>query len=1022
MPFKSPINSNLTEVQSKAFSKVNSLRTYVSAPKNIFPSIPEEQQISTFDFSLQLLNSVSGDGEGDKVFNKFMNKIFAMTGPNSIVLEQMIVKALADSLEANNIFLAPSGTSNSNSATTTSTSGGTSFSGQSGTTENTEDFRQFEFFEYKFFARTEAITNEEKVVKFSYTTTVAADIEIEVFANSFNTVTGDFNLDSPEANIIDELPSFKRNFSITTDDALEESDTYLEDLKQESYSGFFENEIQYPKEGDPITSPDNIESNAPIEYNYFPTTDTFSDGTPSGHSIRVTNNRGLPEFINKYGSTVDIDSAIEGLEILAQYSGFFEVPVGGTSAIEYPSIDSTTPIQNGGTSTNSSATSTEPQKLIITVKNNYSSSFPDFEIIYSPADVNGRTNEEIISELQEKANIIGFVNEGLEYPVTSTEISKVSLPFGNLTGKIVDTSNLPIPGAFVEVLQTEPKLIIATDSEGNYTMKDLKSGLYNIKTSYSGDAFKEKQETFLVVGGKDNVLNFQLEDYNIVTVTASIASTESTEASASNETENVNDLLSGGAISDSPSFSYTYLSDIINSGLGLEVETFVFPRVDGKESEDYPFFPLYESLENVNGYRSIPEIISNYKTTAQQEGFQPDNGIIYPKTDTVSYTYTLVGEPIEYYFSRELNGNTTIPISTAQIENYENAIEANEDDGSLTLTLKVENNNPNLQTFEKVFTLIPEYAIDYLSDLEIDADEYEYMLKRSGDEVVVDESTGLTKQYPAFNSKVVFNVDNNVDLPSFTASTSSNSNASNIEEAYSEVKSKHRFNFNIDGVDYPKEGSTITEQTIINPDGSETTNQIIGEIPNDESDTLGDVPVGTLEVPKKISFSSITSSIGSDLQNSFEALVGVSFNADDVGLTNLQYLNKYLLPELILGKRELVKQITTMLFGPKELMSEDPELQEKLLNSAACGEAMFSVTNNPSETDKELEFNRVELKEQLKKGKIEIFISCQKVELSLPENFIEEFDLASSEVTGVPESQRPKPSNITYFIVKFCTK
>ena len=151
MPLKSPINSNLTEVQSKAFSKVNSLRTYVSAPKNIFPSIPEEQQISTFDFSLQLLNSVSGDGEGDKVFNKFMNKIFAMTGPNSIVLEQMIVKALADSLEANNIFLAPSGTSNSNSATTTSTSGGTSFSGQSGTTENTEDFRQFEFFEYKFF-------------------------------------------------------------------------------------------------------------------------------------------------------------------------------------------------------------------------------------------------------------------------------------------------------------------------------------------------------------------------------------------------------------------------------------------------------------------------------------------------------------------------------------------------------------------------------------------------------------------------------------------------------------------------------------------------------------------------------------------------------------------------------------------------------------------------------------------------------------------------------------------------------
>lgn len=1003
MPFKSPINSPLTEVQSKAFSKVNSLRTYVSAPANLFPNLPEEQQISTFDFSLQLLNSVSGDGEGDKVFNKFMNKIFAITGPDSIVLEQMIVKGLADSLQARDIYLAPSGVADSSSSTTTSTSEGTSFSVQSDTTENTEDFRQFEFLEYKFFARREAV-DLEKVVKFSYSTTIDSDIEIEVYANSFNTVTGEFTLESAEANVIDELPSFKRKFSITTDDSLEESNAYIEDLKQESYLGFFENEIQYPKEGDPIVTPDSAnstENNVPIEYNYF----LENANEPEfGFNYRITNNRGLPEFINKYGGSQTPEEILIILKETAQLIGFYE------EGTEYPSIDSTISAQNGGTAPNPSTTSNVPENLIITVKNNYSSSFPDFEITYLYADINGRTNEEIISELQEKANGFGFVNEGLEYPLTSTEISKISLPFGNLTGKIVDTSNLPIPGAFVEILATEPKLIIATDSEGNYTMKDLKSGIYNVKSSYSGNAFKEKQETFLVIGGKDNVLNFQLEDYNIVTVTASAASTESVEASTSNETENVNDLLSDGTISGPPSFVYTYSSDIINAGLGLEVETFVFPRVDGKTSEDYPYFPLYQSLESANGYRSIPEIISNYKTTAQQEGFKPDNGIIYPKTDAVSYTYTLVGEPIEYYFSRELNGNTTIPISTTQIENYENAIEANEDDGSLTLTLKVENNNPNLQTFEKIFTLIPEESIDYLSDLELDADNYEERLKKNGDEVVVDESTGLTNQYPAFNNQVVFNVDNNVDLPSFTASTSSNSNASNVEEAYNEVKNRHRFKFNIDGVDYPKEGSTITEQTITNPDGSETTSQIIGEIPNNESGTLDDVPVGVLEVPKQISFSSITSSIGSDLQNSFEALVGVSFNPDDVGLTNLQYLNKYLLPGLILGKRELVKQITTMLFGPKELMSEDPEMQEKLLNSAACGEAMFSVTNNPSETDKELEFNRVQLKEQLKKGKIELFISCQKVEVSLPENFIEQFDLASSEVTGVPESQRPNPA------------
>jgi hypothetical protein len=99
-----------------------------------------------------------------------------------------------------------------------------------------------------------------------------------------------------------------------------------------------------------------------------------------------------------------------------------------------------------------------------------------------------------------------------------------------------------------------------------------------------------------------------------------------------------------------------------------------------------------------------------------------------------------------------------------------------------------------------------------------------------------------------------------------------------------------------------------------------------------------------------------------------------------------------------------------MIFGPKEIMSEDPQTQEKLLNSAACGEKMFTVSNNPSVTEKELEFNRVELKRQLESGKIELTVSCQKVEIQLPQNFEEQFDLLPSVDTGVPENQRPNPA------------
>jgi hypothetical protein len=111
-----------------------------------------------------------------------------------------------------------------------------------------------------------------------------------------------------------------------------------------------------------------------------------------------------------------------------------------------------------------------------------------------------------------------------------------------------------------------------------------------------------------------------------------------------------------------------------------------------------------------------------------------------------------------------------------------------------------------------------------------------------------------------------------------------------------------------------------------------------------------------------------------------------------------------------MGKRALVAQIIKMIFGPKEKINPDSEVQEKLLNAAACGEKMYSISNNPGVTEQELEYNRVELKRQLEAGKIELIVSCQKVEISLPENFEDEFDLVSSEDLGISESQRPNPA------------
>ena len=107
MPFKKPLNSLLTESQNKALSKLNSLNTYVTAPKIQFPNLKKSQQISTFDLSTKFLDAISGPGTTDAVMNQFLRKVFATYGENEFLLEDIIIKGLAKSLDVRQINLAP---------------------------------------------------------------------------------------------------------------------------------------------------------------------------------------------------------------------------------------------------------------------------------------------------------------------------------------------------------------------------------------------------------------------------------------------------------------------------------------------------------------------------------------------------------------------------------------------------------------------------------------------------------------------------------------------------------------------------------------------------------------------------------------------------------------------------------------------------------------------------------------------------------------------------------------------------
>ncbi|WP_113653948.1 SusC/RagA family TonB-linked outer membrane protein [Pedobacter namyangjuensis] len=76
---------------------------------------------------------------------------------------------------------------------------------------------------------------------------------------------------------------------------------------------------------------------------------------------------------------------------------------------------------------------------------------------------------------------------------------------GSISGKILDDSKLPIPGASVQVDGTQK--ITATDNDGNYRITGLTAGTYTLTAKFIGFASKKLTVT---VGSGSVVLNFEL--------------------------------------------------------------------------------------------------------------------------------------------------------------------------------------------------------------------------------------------------------------------------------------------------------------------------------------------------------------------------------------------------------------------------------------------------------------------------------------------------------------------------------
>ena len=122
-----------------------------------------------------------------------------------------------------------------------------------------------------------------------------------------------------------------------------------------------------------------------------------------------------------------------------------------------------------------------------------------------------------------------------------------------------------------------------------------------------------------------------------------------------------------------------------------------------------------------------------------------------------------------------------------------------------------------------------------------------------------------------------------------------------------------------------------------------------------------------------------------------EAIVDVNFNYLSTALGGLM---KETLTAVIEGlKMQMIKDLMTLIFGgPKkpsgqDVMSElqDPDRMEELVVEVYCGAEVFSASSS-NERNEDLEYNRIQLKERAEKGVVAFRVTCQGIEVSLPDD------------------------------------
>ena len=90
-------------------------------------------------------------------------------------------------------------------------------------------------------------------------------------------------------------------------------------------------------------------------------------------------------------------------------------------------------------------------------------------------------------------------------------------------------------------------------------------------------------------------------------------------------------------------------------------------------------------------------------------------------------------------------------------------------------------------------------------------------------------------------------------------------------------------------------------------------------------------------------------------------------------------------------KQAMAKELTLMVFGPRdgkasEALVPNAARRNQLIDQAICSSNIFRLSNNPSERNEDVEFNRVALAQQLEAGEVQFEINCQTVKIKMPDD------------------------------------